>query len=233
MTTRTADAAATGTEMEEKVPAGTQSPSTDDGKSDNGSRTPDEDVAPTDNGGDDDSFEAPGVDATGSGAGDGRRINWGRVLVFGALPALALILAVSTGYLKWVDSAARESQTATAESVRAATESMVALLSYKPDTVEKDLGGAQDRLTGDFKNTYTSLIHDVVIPGSKQKQISALANVPAAAPVSANPNHAVVLVFVNQTVTVGNDPPTSTASSVRVTLDKIRGRWLISQFDPV
>jgi Mce-associated membrane protein len=34
-------------------------------------------------------------------------------------------------------------------------------------------------------------------------------------------------------VTVGQSPPTSTASSVRVTLDKVDGRWLISQFDPV
>jgi hypothetical protein len=31
----------------------------------------------------------------------------------------------------------------------------------------------------------------------------------------------------------GNDPPTDTASSVRVTLDKIGGRWLISAFEPV
>ncbi len=50
---------------------------------------------------------------------------------------------------------------------------------------------------------------------------------------SASADHAEVLVFVNQTITVGNDPPTDTASSVRVTLDKIGGRWLISAFEPV
>jgi Mce-associated membrane protein len=50
---------------------------------------------------------------------------------------------------------------------------------------------------------------------------------------SASADHAEVLVFVNQTITVGNDPPTDTVSSVRVTLDKIGGRWLISGFDPV
>jgi Mce-associated membrane protein len=43
----------------------------------------------------------------------------------------------------------------------------------------------------------------------------------------------VVLVFVNQTIMIGNDPPTATASTVRVTLDRVQGRWLISQFDPV
>jgi Mce-associated membrane protein len=32
---------------------------------------------------------------------------------------------------------------------------------------------------------------------------------------------------------MGNAAPTNTASSVRVTLDKIDGRWLISQFDPI
>jgi Mce-associated membrane protein len=72
-----------------------------------------------------------------------------------------------------------------------------------------------------------------VIPGAKQKRISAMANVPAAASVSASANHAVVLVFVNQSTTIGDDAPTSTASSVRVTLDKVQSRWLISQFDPV
>jgi Mce-associated membrane protein len=57
--------------------------------------------------------------------------------------------------------------------------------------------------------------------------------VPAAGAVSATPDHAVVLLFVDQTVNVGNDPPTDTASAVRITLDKRGGRWLISQFDPI
>jgi Mce-associated membrane protein len=60
-----------------------------------------------------------------------------------------------------------------------------------------------------------------------------VATVPAVASVSAKPNQAVVLVFVNQTVIVGQDAPTDTASSVRVTLDKVGDRWLIAKFDPV
>jgi Mce-associated membrane protein len=39
--------------------------------------------------------------------------------------------------------------------------------------------------------------------------------------------------FVDQTSAIGSDAPTQTTSSVRVTLDKVRGRWLISQYDPV
>jgi Mce-associated membrane protein len=73
----------------------------------------------------------------------------------------------------------------------------------------------------------------VVAPGAKQQHITAVATVPAAASVSATESHAEVLVFVDQTTTIGNDSPTQTTSSVRVTLDKVGGRWLISQFDPV
>jgi Mce-associated membrane protein len=162
-----------------------------------------------------------------------RRIQWARVFAFGVLPAVALLLAMAAGYLKWVDNSVRNSETARIESMQAAKDSTIALLSYKPDTVEQQLGAARDLLTGDFRDSYTSLTNDVVIPGAKQKQISAVATVPAVASVSAEPNRAVVLVFVNQTVIVGQDAPTDTASSVRVTLDKVGDRWLISKFDPV
>lgn len=50
---------------------------------------------------------------------------------------------------------------------------------------------------------------------------------------TANPKHAVVLLFVDQTVIIGTDAPTDTASTVRVSLDKVGNRWLISSFDPI
>jgi Mce-associated membrane protein len=162
-----------------------------------------------------------------------KRSNWIRVLAFGPLPGLAIVLALGAGFLTWQDSSVRNVEIAHIESVQAAKDSTVALLSYQPDTVDKDLGAARDLLTGQFRDSYASLIHDVVIPGAKQKHISAVATVPAAASVSASPDHAVVLAFVNQTVVVGADAPTSTASSVRLTMEKSGGRWLISEFDPI
>jgi Mce-associated membrane protein len=158
---------------------------------------------------------------------------WTRVAAYGVLPGVALLLALGAGYLKWQDSSVRDSNLARIGSVQTAKDSTVALLSYRPDSVDKDLGAARDRLTGNFRDSYTSLTNDVVIPGAKQKHISAVAAVRAAASVSANENRAVILVFVNQTVTVGNDPPTDTASAVKVTLNRADGRWLISEFEPV
>ena len=162
----------------------------------------------------------------------GSKTKW-RIVAFGVLPGLALVLASAAGFLKWQDASVRDAGVARIESVQAAKDSTVAMLSYRPDTAEKDLGAARDRLTGTFKDSYASLIHDVVIPGAKQRQISAVATVPAAASVLANPDRAVVLVFVNQTAIVGTDAPADTASTVRVTLDKVDGHWLVSQFDPI
>ncbi|HEY4792496.1 MAG TPA: hypothetical protein VII18_00365 [Mycobacterium sp.] len=162
-----------------------------------------------------------------------RRIKWSRLFAFGVLPALALVIAAGAGFLKWQDGWVRGSKVAGIESVAAAKDSTIALLSYQPDTVDKELKAARDRLTGSFKDSYTQLIQDVVIPGAKKQHISAVATVPAAASVSATPKHAVALLYVDQTVAVGDDAPTGTSSIVRVTMDKTDGRWLISAFDPI
>jgi Mce-associated membrane protein len=161
------------------------------------------------------------------------RFSWTRILAYLVLPVAALALALGDGYLKWLDASARGSRTAAEQSVKAATDSTVAILSYRPDNVERDLKAAADRLTGGFRQQYTQLVSDVVAPGAKQQHISAVATVPAAASVSASENHAVVLAYIDQTTTIGNDAPTQTTSSVRITLEKVHDRWLISQFDPV
>lgn len=161
------------------------------------------------------------------------RFSWKRITGYGILPALALILALAGAYLKWQAGTAVLLRTAAVQSTQAATETTITMLSYRPDTVDKDLPAAANRLTGKFHDEYTQLINEVVVPGAKQKKISAVAKVPGAASVSATENHAVVLVFVNQTITIGDDAPTETASTVTVTLDKVNGRWLISRFEPV
>lgn len=162
-----------------------------------------------------------------------RRIKWSQVLAFGVLPVLAVAIAAAAGYLKWQDGWIRGSRVAGIESVAAAKDSTIALLSYQPDTVDKELKAARDRLTGSFKDSYTQLIQDVVIPGAKKQHISAVATVPGAASVSATPKHAVALLYVDQTVVVGSDAPTDTSSIVRVTMDRTGGKWLISGFDPL
>ncbi|SHV74899.1 Mce associated membrane protein [Mycobacteroides abscessus subsp. abscessus] len=179
-----------------------------------------------------DEADAAVVEAETDEAQRDSRKSWARWAGL-ALAVAAMLLAVAAGYFKWQDDSVRLAQTAATESVRAAGDGTVAMLSYRPETVDTELKSAADRLTGSFRGEYTKLVDTVVAPGAKQKHISAVATVPDAASVSATENHAVVLVFVNQTTTIGADAPTASTSTVRVTLDKVHDRWLISQFDPV
>src|ERR1700689_666519 len=80
-------------------------------------------------------------------AEQGARFSWGRLRV-AVIPALALILALGVGYLKWLDGTARESRAAADQSIRAASDSTVAILSYKPETVDQELKAAADRQIG-------------------------------------------------------------------------------------
>lgn len=152
-------------------------------------------------------------------------------IAFRIMPALIALLAVVVAVLRW--QAVSLSEATEAGALKAASDGAIAILSYQPSTVEQELSAAQDLLTGSFRGEYAKLTRDVVIPGAKQKQVSAVTTVPAAAPVSVNANHAVVLVFVNQTIIVGNGAPNSSNSSVRVKLDRVGDRWLISAFDPI
>jgi len=160
-----------------------------------------------------------------------RGVNWSRVLIYGLLPALALLLAIAAGLLKWKDASVRNTDLARSQSVAASRDSTVALLSFRFDTVDRDVAAARERLTGHFRDIYTQRTQEELIPNAKGRRVSATAIVPGAASESATDNHAVVLVFVNQTIRIGDAAPADAVSSVRVTLDKIGERWLVSDFD--
>lgn len=81
------------------------------------------------------------------------------LLVYGLLPAAVLLLTGAAGYLKFLGGSHSQSQLARTQSVQAATESTAALLSYRPDTIDKELVAATDRLTGSFRDSYTSLVN--------------------------------------------------------------------------
>jgi Mce-associated membrane protein len=180
-----------------------------------------------------DTASAPAEESTAQHLWDPKAGGIARIVAFGVLPAIVLILAIAAGYLAYVGYSASTEDEARQESMQAAKDGAIAMLSYTPDKVEQQVDAAGDLLTGEFRDSYAKWTHDVVIPGAKLKQISAVATVPGAASVSAEADRAVVLVFVNQTVAVGQNAPTDTPTSVRVTLERLGGVWKISGFDPV
>lgn len=118
--------------------------------------------------------------------------------------------------------------------IRAASDGTVALLSYSPDSLDKDFATAKSKLTGSFLSYYTQFTEQIVAPAAKQKAVKTQAAVVRAAVSEIGPDSAVVLVFINQTTQSKDRPDASFINSaVRVTLQKIDGGWLISSFDPV
>jgi Mce-associated membrane protein len=152
---------------------------------------------------------------------------------------LALLLLVSGGLAAWLYFTVYQPDTQTdaasaQAAVTAAREGSVALLSYKPETLDQDFTTAKSHLTGDFLNYYEKFTREIVTPAAKEKAVTTTAQVVGAAVSELHRNSAVVLVFVNQTTTSKDRPdPAMAASTVLVSLTKADGRWLITSFDPM
>lgn len=157
--------------------------------------------------------------------------------VVGALLALLVVAsAVLAGcllYFQYRPDRATDTAAANA-AIAAASEGTVAILSYSPDTLDRDFSSAKSHLTGDFLSYYTKFTQEIVAPAARQKSVKTNAVVVRAAVSQLHPGSAIVLVFVNQSTLSADRPePTLTSSSVLVSLTKAGGRWLISSFNPV
>jgi Mce-associated membrane protein len=123
---------------------------------------------------------------------------------------------------------------ASAVALDAAKNGTVALLSYSPESLDKDFAAAKSHLTGDFLSYYTQFTEQIVTPAATQKSVKTTAAVVRAAVSELHPDSAVVLVFINQnTVSKENPDGSFAASAVKVGLKKINDTWLIGSFDPV
>ncbi|MFN6542779.1 twin-arginine translocation pathway signal [Mycolicibacterium nivoides] len=153
--------------------------------------------------------------------------------------ALVVALIASAALAGWlyfaqfrVDQQTGEAASATV--LKAASEGTTALLTYAPDSLDRDFSAAKSHLTGDFLSYYTQFTQEIVAPAAKQKSVKTTAAVVRSAVSEIHPDSAVVLVFVNQATTSAENPNGSfAASAVKVGMNKIDGNWLISSFDPV
>ena len=118
------------------------------------------------------------------------------------------------------------------EVIRAASDGAVALLSYSPDSLSRDVDNAKSRLTGDFQAYYERFTERIVAPTAQGAQVTTTARVVRAAVAELHPNSAVVLVFISQKTASKKTPePVKTSNAVRVSLAKANGSWLIAKFD--
>ncbi|WP_395311441.1 hypothetical protein V4U86_12100 [Mycobacterium sp. AMU20-3851] len=152
------------------------------------------------------------------------------------LTALLLAAAAFASVLYFTSFRPSQQTDAAAEQVAidSASTATVTLLSYAPDTLDRDLQRAQALMAGEFLTYYGKFSNEVVAPAVRERGIKASAHVLDAALMEMHPDSAKVLLFLNQETTSRDRPePALTASSVVVSLTKSDGTWLISALDPV
>jgi len=169
----------------------------------------------------------PGSQQTTATARPGRR----SVLLGSALAAVVLLLVVAVGYLGWQLSQERRLDAAAEAARQAATEYAQILTSIDSDRVDENFRAVLDGATGEFKDLYSQSSTELrqLLIDNKAKAHGVVLE---SAVQSVTPDQAVVLLFVDQSVTNTNLPdPRIDRSRIKMTMEYVDGRWRASKVE--
>ncbi|MEV6293218.1 hypothetical protein AB0M41_22905 [Streptomyces sp. NPDC051896] len=159
------------------------------------------------------------------------------VAVLGVVLVAALVVVAVLG---WRYREGRQAEQARGEALAAARKAAPAVLSYDYRHLDRDFARARALLTGHFRDQYGRTTKTVVAPTATKYHGVVKATVatpadggaPAASVVSATPDSAVVLLFVNQVTESTQVPqPRLDLNRVRMTLTRTSGGWKVSGVD--
>lgn len=157
-----------------------------------------------------------------------------RIVSAAVAALLVLALAVGVGVLYYQHRQDVATEQARTDAVTAASEQAVAMLSYDYNKVDDQMAAAADGLTDSFRDDYMKLADEVIAPGAKEKKLTVQVSVQGGATVTASPDDAVVLLYLNQITTSADAPDAATTGSrVRMEMQKVDGRWLTERLTPV
>ncbi|MGW0468910.1 hypothetical protein ACWDX6_27170 [Streptomyces sp. NPDC003027] len=187
--------------------------------------------------------EDPGTDeraeAVEVGGGTPSRRRRGRLVAILALLVVVGLTATTLLGLRYRE-AVRTDQARTSAAAAARTAAPV-ILSYDYRHLDRDFAAARGHLTGSFLDEYEKTTTAVVAPTAKKYQGVVKASVagppgdgaaPAVSVVSASPDEAVVLLFMNQvTDSTQVSGPRVDLNRVRMTLARTPQGWKVSAVD--
>lgn len=155
-------------------------------------------------------------------------------MVRAAVVAVILGLGIAAALLWHAHGRAQALDRAQRDAVATATTTAERMLTYSGRTVDHDLAGAESGLAGPFANRFKALAARTIAPAAKAQGIDTKATVNHAGIISADADHAQVLLFVDQITTTAAQPaPTVDDSRVRVSLTRDGGNWKVTGFDPL
>ncbi|OAH09396.1 hypothetical protein [Streptomyces jeddahensis] len=163
-----------------------------------------------------------------------------RSLLTAVVAVLLVAGLVAVGVLGWQYREGRQAEQARTQALAAARKAAPVVLSYDYRHLDRDFAAARKHLTGAFLDQYAKTTRTVVGPTAKKYKGVVKATVakpagggdPAASVVSASPDKAVVLLFVNQ-VTQSTQVSGSRVdlNRVRMTLTRTSDGWKVSAVD--
>jgi Mce-associated membrane protein len=146
-----------------------------------------------------------------------------------AVSALTAIAAVRISHRHQIDDARHQA-------ITAATSSVATVLSYDYRHLSSDFSDAEALLTPRFRAKYVKTTAAAVQPLAAKYHATSTAVVPqgAAGAITVSTDRALVLVFVDQTVTNSQlAAPRLDRARINVTLVHVGGRWLVDNLQPV
>lgn len=183
---------------------------------------------------DDEPAAAPVVDAdeqSGETAGPGRP-KGDRLTRTGRLAAaVAVVALVGAAYGGWSLYQRHEKDVAAAQALAAAEKYVVTLTNVDSDAIDANAADILDGSTGEFNDFYTKSReqHRQLLVDNK---VTARGKVVESAVKSADTNKVQVLLMVDQSVSNLADPePQIDRSRVKMTMEKVDGRWLVSRME--
>lgn len=158
---------------------------------------------------------------------NGRR---GKVVRRAAAAVLAIVVA-GAGYEGWLLFQQHQKDVAAAQALTAAKKYILALTSVDTNAIDKNFAEVLDGSTGEFKDMYTkssAQLRQTLI----DNKAAAHGSVVDAAVQSATEDKVDVVLFVDQSVSNGTAPtPQLDRSRVKMTMEKVDGRWLASKVE--
>jgi Mce-associated membrane protein len=165
---------------------------------------------------------------------------WARRRLVRWRPILLSIMVVAAtgfagGYFYYVYRPDMETDNAVAHQVvKAASDGAVALLSYSPDTLDRDLSNAKSRISESYLAYYQQFADQIVGPAAQRGRVTTTATVVRAAVAELHSSSGVVIMFIKlKTASKEKPEPIVTSSTLRVTVIKAKGSWLIEKFETI
>ncbi|MFZ2175661.1 MAG: hypothetical protein WAW17_16810 [Rhodococcus sp. (in: high G+C Gram-positive bacteria)] len=157
-----------------------------------------------------------------------------RALILTSLGVLALALTIASGTLTVKANHGLRLEDTRQQALAQATQLVPDILSYDFNTVDEHFTDSLEHLGGDFRTQFESVSKDVIIPSAKERQVITAATVVESSIVSASPDGATVLMFLNQSTTSTDNPaPKLDGSRVQVSLHRDGESWQITEMSPV